>query len=196
MIPGAMELLARTLELPLVIADAFERRDCIVVLGCPLAPGEELSDVLQERVDAAAALYHRGAAARIALTGGITRVGGRRAEAEVMAEALELHGVPAANITVEVRARTTRENARFVAELLRHEAPRVWLVTQPFHGRRARRAFLDEGLDAKVWHIAGSIQYRQRRRALRWLAREYAAWLPFALLGRRQRVHGCSTMDR
>jgi uncharacterized SAM-binding protein YcdF (DUF218 family) len=52
----------------------------------------------------------------------------------------------------------------------------VWLVTQPFHGRRAALLFARAGLEPRVWHIDGSIQYRDRARAVRWLAREYAAW--------------------
>jgi hypothetical protein len=27
-----------------------------------------------------------------------------------------------------------------------------------------------------VWHIDDSIEYRDRKRALRWVIREYAAW--------------------
>jgi uncharacterized SAM-binding protein YcdF (DUF218 family) len=50
------------------------------------------------------------------------------------------------------------------------------LVTQPFHGRRAARVFRAEGFEPHVWHIADSLQYRDRVRAVRWLVREYAAW--------------------
>ena len=53
----------------------------------------------------------------------------------------------------------------------------VWIVTQPFHGRRARRCFRRAGLDARVWPIVDGIEEREPSRALRWIAREYAAWL-------------------
>jgi uncharacterized SAM-binding protein YcdF (DUF218 family) len=57
----------------------------------------------------------------------------------------------------------------------------VWLVTQPFHARRALRLFRAAGLDARAWHIADSVQYRDRGRAVRWLVREYAAWAKLLL---------------
>ncbi|MBC7974045.1 MAG: YdcF family protein, partial [Myxococcales bacterium] len=59
----------------------------------------------------------------------------------------------------------------------------IWLVTQPFHGRRSLRLFRHAGFDARVWHIADSLQYRDRRRAMRWLVREYAAWVLLLLRG-------------
>ena len=52
----------------------------------------------------------------------------------------------------------------------------MWLVTQPFHARRAVRLFQEAGLTASAWHIEDSLQYRDRRRAVSWLVREYAAW--------------------
>jgi uncharacterized SAM-binding protein YcdF (DUF218 family) len=55
------------------------------------------------------------------------------------------------------------------------------LVTQPFHGRRARRCFRSVGLDARVWHLAESVEYRDRRRAIGWLVREYGAWARLAV---------------
>jgi uncharacterized SAM-binding protein YcdF (DUF218 family) len=107
-------------------------------------------------------------------SGGATQ-GAMRAEADAIAEALRAAGVD--DVIVEARSRTTGENARFCAELLAPLGARtVWIVTQPFHGRRAARLFRHVGLDPRVWHIADSLQYRDRKRALRWLVREYAAW--------------------
>jgi uncharacterized SAM-binding protein YcdF (DUF218 family) len=181
--------LARALERPLAVrgdADAIgemagERLDAIVVLGAPLH-ADRPSEALAERIAAAAALYAEGGAPRVVPTGGVTR-GARRAEADVMAEELVRHGVPVDAITVEDRARTTAENAAFVAALLGDA--RVWLVTQPFHARRARWLFRRAGLRPRVLHIADSMQYRDRRRALRWVTREYAAWLRAIVTGGR-----------
>ena len=45
-------------------------------------------------------------------------------------------------LVVEARARSTAENAALTAALLReHDARSIWVVTQPFHARRA--AYLD-----------------------------------------------------
>ena len=180
--------LARALERPLVVTDELapgdaRRADAIVVLGAPLAPGGGLSQVLAERVAGGVELWRRGAAPLVVCTGGVT-AGAARAEAEVMAEAVRAAGVPAAAIVVEPRALSTAANAAEVARLLPAGAT-VWLVTQPFHGRRARRYFRAAGLVARVWHLADSVEYRERGRALRWLAREYAAWARALVAGPR-----------
>ena len=168
-------LVARVLEAPLAIRDAIiESRDAIVVLGAPIAPDGALTEVLAERVAAAAALYHAGGAPLVVASGGVTH-GAPRAEAEALAEGLRAAGV--AEVLVEARSLTTAENARFTAALLADRGVRtVWLVTQPFHGRRAALLFRRAGLVPRVWHIADSVQYRDRVRAVRWLVREYAAW--------------------
>ncbi len=167
-------LLARALEAPLIVDDPLQPLDAIVVLGAPLGPGDTLTPVLAERVRAAAALFHAGGAPLVVATGGITQ-GARRAEAEVLGEALRAAGVD--RVLVEPAALTTADNARLTAALLAPiAAQRVWLVTQPFHGRRAARLFRAAGLDPHVWHIADSLEYSDRRRAVRWLVREYAAW--------------------
>lgn len=170
-----IDSIARLLEAPLVVGDSSmdEPRDAIVVLGASLRR-DRLSRVLAERIAAGVTLWRAGGAPTIVCTGGVT---GRahRAEATVMAEALVAAGVPTSAIVVEDRAQTTADNAAFVAALLPAGA-RVWLVTQPFHARRAAYLFRRAGLDARAWHIADSLEYRDRRRAMRWLVREYAAW--------------------
>jgi uncharacterized SAM-binding protein YcdF (DUF218 family) len=172
---GPCDQLARLLEAPLVVAHPLEPLDAIVVLGAPLAPSGALSALLAERVAAAAALYHAGGARRVVASGGVTGGRAARAEAAVIAEALAAAGVP--DVLVEDRSRTTAQNARFTAELLAPLGARtVWIATQPFHGRRAARLFRRAGFEPRVWHIADSIQYRDRPRALRWLVREYLAW--------------------
>lgn len=166
--------LASLLELPLVVREPLRTLDAIVVLGAPLGPGDTLTPVLDERAAAAAALWRAGGGRIVAATGGATR-GAARAEADVLVEALRARGVD--DVLVERAARTTAENARLTGALLAPLGVRsLWIVTQPYHGRRAARLFRAAGFDAHVWHIADSIEYRDRRRALRWLVREYAAW--------------------
>ena len=125
------------------------------------------------------AALHAGGAPRVVATGGTTR-GATRSEAAAIAEGLRARGVP--DVIVEDRSRSTDENATCTAALI--GACSIWLVTQPFHGRRAARLFRRAGFDPHVWHIADSLQYRDRRRALRWVAREYAAWAALLLRGR------------
>jgi uncharacterized SAM-binding protein YcdF (DUF218 family) len=174
-----IDLVARALEAPLRIAHRLEPLDAIVVLGAPLRPSGALSEILEERVVAAAALFHAGGAPLVIASGGTTN-GAPRAEAEAIAEGLRNASVP--DVIVETRSTTTAENARYSAELLAAlHARRVWLVTQPFHGRRAARLFRRVGLEPRVWHIEDSLQYRDRQRALKWLVREYGAWAKLAV---------------
>ncbi|CAN5800893.1 hypothetical protein BH11MYX3_BH11MYX3_02820 [soil metagenome] len=176
-----ISLLARALEAPLAAADPLQPLDAIVVLGAPLGPGDSLTSVLAERVRAAAALFHAGGAPLVVASGGVAR-GAKRAEAEVLAEALRAAGVN--RVLVEAASLTTAENAQLTAALLAPiAAHRVWIVTQPFHGRRAARLFRAAGLDPHIWHIADSLQYSDRRRAVRWLVREYAAWAKLLVRG-------------
>lgn len=167
---------ARLVGAPLRVADPLRPLDAIVVLGAPLLPDGSLSDVLAERVTAALDLYRRGGAPLVCVSGGTTR--GGHNEADAMAAALRALGLPEAALRCERASTSTDDNARLTAALLAGDGARaVWLVTQPFHGRRARRCFRRAGLDAHVWAIADSLQHRQPRRALRWIGREYAAWL-------------------
>jgi uncharacterized SAM-binding protein YcdF (DUF218 family) len=172
--------LARVLERPLAQAattlDPGEPRDAIVVLGAALRSDHRLTPVLAERVAAAAMLFAAGAAPLVIVTGGVTsRV--RRPEAAVIADALVIAGVPRASILVEDRSQTTAENARNVAALVPAHVHAIWLVTQPFHARRAEYLFRAAGFAARAWQVTDSLQYRDHRRAVRWLLREYAAWV-------------------
>lgn len=176
-----IDLGARALEGPLVVREPFRALDAIVVLGAPLGPRASLTPVLAERAAAAAALWHAGGGPIVVASGGTTH-GAARAEADVLAEALRAAGVP--EVLVENRSRTTRENARFTWELLAQRGARtIWVVTQPFHGRRSARLFRAVGFAAYAWHIDGSLQYRDRTKALRWLVREYAAWAALFVRG-------------
>jgi len=169
-------LAARVLGRPFAIDPReLEARDAIVVLGASLGPRDAMTPILAERVAAAAALFAAGAAPQVITTGGVTGRA-RRAEAEVLRDELVAAGVPRDAITVEDRAQTTADNARFTAALVAPGA-RVWLVTQPFHAKRAEYLFRAAGLEASAWHIAESLEYVDHRRATRWYVREYAAWL-------------------
>ena len=175
----AADRLAALLERPLVLREPFQPLDAIVVLGAPLGPGDALTPILAERVAAAAALWRAGGGRLVVATGGIT---GRaaRPEADAIAAALRDRGVP--DVVTECASRTTLDNARMSGPLLEARGVRsLWLVTQPYHGRRAARVFRRAGFAAHVWHIDDSLEYRDRSRALGWLVREYASWARLGL---------------
>ncbi|HEU4728874.1 MAG TPA: YdcF family protein [Kofleriaceae bacterium] len=168
------DTVASLLERPLVIREPFRALDAIVVLGARLGPGGTLSPVLAERVAAAAALWRAGGGRFVVATGGVTG-GAPRAEADAIADGLRALGVP--DVITERASQTTRDNALLTRPLLEARGARsLWVVTQPFHGRRSARLFRRAGFEAHAWHIDDSVEYRDRRRAVRWLVREYAAW--------------------
>ena len=69
-------------------------------------------------------------------------------ESETLRDALISVGVPATAIVQESGSKTTRDQARLVAPVLRaHGAERFVLVTSPAHMRRALAVFRAEGLD-------------------------------------------------
>ena len=160
----------------LILAEPPAPADAIAVLGCALRPRGRPSRALEERLEVGAELHRLGLAPWVLATGG--RAWSGLVEAGVMAEELIRRGVPRAAILVEDRSTTTRENARLGAPLLRSRgANSVLVVTQPFHLRRALRAFRAAGLDARGVLIPGSYQLGNRRLGptLRDLVREGAA---------------------
>ena len=177
---GAIRLAARALGWPLAsVDDPRETADAIVILGAPIRADGTLSPQADERVRVGVDLFRAGLAEVICVVGGHCPPGHEHtpAEAEGMARLVRALGVPESAIRVDRLSTSTVTNAaRAAAILLPEGRRRVWLVTQPFHLRRARFHFRRAGFEPLGWHIDGSIQYRRPDLALRWIGREYAAW--------------------
>ena len=172
--------LGRILGWPLEVRDGAEVADAIVVLGAPVRPDGQLTGVGEERVRTGVELWHRGFAPVLCISGGGPGriIPDHPREADAMAARARALGVPDQALRVERESLSTADNARHTARLLAAEGrTRVWLVTQPFHTRRARAWFRRAGLEARAWYAADSIQYRLPRHGLRWVVNEYAAWL-------------------
>lgn len=179
-----VRLLVRLLEWPLSVGCREPRQaDAIVVLGAPIRASGELSPAAQERVEVALLLYRENLAPIVCVTGGhMPRAqAGSLLEADGMARWLRAGGVPNDRLRVDRLSTTTRENAARTAELLLPENVRtVCLVTQPFHSRRARFLFRAAGFAAEVQLIERGLTERAPFAALRWIVREYGAWLLLA----------------
>lgn len=172
--PGLIHLLARAASWPLEVRDARSPVGALVVLGSPTRADGRLGSVGEERVREAVDHWRRGIAPLVVFTG--AGAPGSPVEAPAMAQAARELGLPEEAIRVEARSRNTRENARFTAALLRAEGvSSVWIVSQPFHLRRARWLFRRAGLDAFARSYRGGVQDQRPRDALRWIGREYAA---------------------
>lgn len=121
--------------------------DAIVVLGAAHYRGRP-SPVLRARLDHAVALYRRGVAPVLVLTGGTAR-GDTASEAAVGRRYVLEAELPDTALRLEEAGRTTAESLKAVAELLRAEGrERVVLVSDPFHVLRARRVARRLGLQA------------------------------------------------
>lgn len=128
-----------------------ERGDVIVVLsGSIVADHGEYrvgTDTLY-RCLAAVSLYRESPGCRLIVCGGhMLPMPGSPTNAQVMKAFLVEQGVAGADIELEDRSRTTHENARETAKLLR-EAPaaKVFLVTDAVHMLRARHCFGAQGI--------------------------------------------------
>ncbi len=121
--------------------------DAIIVLGAAQYSGRP-SPVLQARLDQALALYRRGLAPRVILTGG-TAPGDRTSEAAVGRSYLRRAGVPATALLMETEGTTTRTSLTAVAAFAESLAiRRVIVVSDPFHLLRARTIARRLGFDA------------------------------------------------
>ncbi|MFO0758041.1 MAG: YdcF family protein [Byssovorax sp.] len=178
-----LRLVARGLGAPLASGVAVtahpEPADAIVILGAPLGAGDALPPLAEERVRVGLSLFEQGLAPVICAVGGHCARGHEHtsAEAEGMARWLREAGVPERALRVDRLSHSTATNAARAAALLLPEGRRrVLLVTQPFHLRRACFHFRRAGFDPVGVRIERGVQDARPDRALRWIAREYAAW--------------------
>lgn len=127
--------------------DDATRAQAIIVLGAAQYRGRP-SPVLRARLDHAVALYRRGVAPRLVLTGGIAE-GDTASEAAVSRLYALAAGVPDSAILLENEGRTTGQSMVGVARLLRaRRLDTVVVVSDPFHVLRAETVARRVGLTA------------------------------------------------
>ncbi len=121
--------------------------DCIVVLGCRIAPSGWPAGPAARRAAMGASAFFAGVAPRILVSGG--RRWGSSVEARALARALCGAGVPRGAVIEELCSLSTYENAIFSAAILaRLGARRAAVVTCPWHMARALGDFRAAGVDA------------------------------------------------
>ena len=127
--------------------DEAQSAQAIVVLGAAQYRWKP-SPVLRARLDHAVALFQRGVAPRLVLTGGIAE-GDTASEAAVSRLYALAAGVPDSAILLENEGRTTGQSLAGVARLLRaRRLDTVVVVSDPFHVMRAELVARREGLTA------------------------------------------------
>jgi uncharacterized SAM-binding protein YcdF (DUF218 family) len=118
-----------------------------VLLGCRIGQKALLSGAARRRAARAADAFHAGVAPLVVISGGKRWYGVR--EADALCRELLQSGVPASAILLETRSKSTRQNARFVSEMLRARgARRAGIVTCDWHLPRALGRFRIGGIEA------------------------------------------------
>jgi uncharacterized SAM-binding protein YcdF (DUF218 family) len=152
--------------------------------------GGRPSGTLRARTLHAASLYLSGAVDLLVVTGGVGEH--PPSEAEVMARLLVGAGVPEERILKEDRARSTRESARLVTELLARlpdgERREVVIVTDPLHCVRTVRAFWAAGMEVAASPAYESPQWTVARRRRAQFLRELGAYVWYWLREPRPRA--------
>lgn len=157
-------------------ADGAAPADAIVVLGAAQYAGRP-SPVLRARLDHALALWKRGLAPRLVLTGGRGE-GDTTSEAEVGRRHVERAGVPDSAIVLEARGRSTRESLAGVGAMARERGiHRVILVSDPMHLLRAAVLARDYGLDPLTSPVRPGTLRRDWRSVLAESVKVPVAWM-------------------
>ncbi len=146
----------------------------LVLLGCRIGRNGALLGAARRRAARAAEAWREGCAPVIVVSGG--RRWGGVTEADALRHQLLSDGVPDRALVLERQSLSTRENARYTADLLRtRSATRIGVVSCDWHLPRAVSAFRRHGLDAVGLPAesppVGRLQhwYRHGRERLSWV---------------------------
>ena len=138
------------------------QEDCtVVVLGCQVSASGEPTVMLRDRIDAAYDYLTAHPESRCVASGGQNN-NEPISEAACIRNTLAARGIDPDRILLEDRSRSTEENLRFTAEIIRQQGlnPRVAIASDNFHQLRAsvwaRRCGLEaESLGCASWWPLG-----------------------------------------
>lgn len=150
--------------------DGATKSDCIIVLGAAVQ-GSTASPVFEERIRHGINLYHSGYAPKLLFTGGIGD-GQMNSESRIGRSIAIQNGVPAADVLVEEKSRTTQQNLSEARALMRqHQMDSAIIVSDPMHMKRAMMMAGDLELVA-VSSPTPTSRYRSLKTKLGFLLRE------------------------
>lgn len=124
------------------------RGEVLVVLGGSVLDNGKIGGSSYWRAIYGAMVYKQGGFRDVLICGG------REGTASIsypMRELMVTLGVPADHVRIEDQSTSTRENARFSAELLRDMPGRKVLLTSDYHMYRALRVFRQSGITIEPW---------------------------------------------
>lgn len=137
--------------------------DAVVVLGASVKPDGTPSDILKDRLETAAALYHAGAADAVIVSGD-NRTSHYNESAAMKRYCVEL-GIPASDVYEDHAGYSTYESmyrARYV-----FDCERVIVTTQAYHLYRAVYAAQGLGMQAKGVASDQGLYDNQRQYSIR-----------------------------
>lgn len=137
--------------------DQARPAQAIVVFGAAQYDGRP-SPVLRARLDHALALYKRGLAEKVVVTGG-RRAGDRFTEATVSAAYLSKRGIPESALLREVSGRNSWQSLASAARFLKRRDPpitKVLLVSDGYHAARIAAIAKELGLEAHTSPARGT----------------------------------------
>lgn len=145
--------------------------DAIIVLGAA-AYDAKPSPVFEERIRHGLDLYQQGYAPKLIFTGGFGGSRARFSESQVARRYALKQKVPAEDILIETRSRTTRQNLIEAQRVMqRNGMHRVILVSDPLHMARALRLSKELGIDALA-SSTPSTRFRSFHTSWRFLLQE------------------------
>ena len=150
--------------------DRAAKSDCIIVLGAAVQ-GTTASPVFEERIRHGISLYDSGQAPKLLFTGGIGD-GQLNSESSIGRSIAIQHGIPATDIHVEEKSRTTQQNlSEALAVMRQHGIKSAIIVSDPLHMKRAM--MMADDLDiAAVSSPTPTSRYRSLKTKLGFLVRE------------------------
>lgn len=154
--------------------DAAAPAGAIIVLGAAQYDGRP-SPVLRARLDHAAALWRRGLAPLVIVTGGVG-TGDTTSEAAVGRRYLHDLGLPDSAVVAEAAGRASEPSLRAAALLVPGGDRRVVLVSDGFHMQRLSVIARRLGLEPLGSPAPGSPIRANRRRELGYLLAESVKW--------------------
>lgn len=155
--------------------------DAAIVLGAAIWTNKP-SPVFQERIDRAVSLYRAGRVRKIIFTGGLSD-GDSIAESLAARRSAVAQGVPARDILVEDRSKSTYENLIYAKEVASKAGLKSFLiVSNPLHLWRAKVMAWDLGMDAEC--VPAATRPVPRRSHLAFLWRETYHLLEYRIYDR------------
>jgi len=145
--------------------------DAIIVLGAA-AYDAKPSPVFEERIRHGLDLYRQGYASKLIFTGGFGGSRARFSESQVARRYALKQKVPAADILIETKSRTTRQNLVEAKQVMaKNNLHRVIVVSDPLHMARALRLSKELDIDALA-SSTPSTRFRSFHTSWRFLLQE------------------------